>query len=149
MDSTTHKKKRKRENDEISSSKQNKHTHGDKPSIKTPRPNEPLRPTNEPLPEEHIQLLDSVKGHIKELTQVNDSYQDLDEPMGKDVLKSEDRKKKSKQTESPTEEKSIEEVKECAIEYLRLWDENKKKWSFRKKPQYWLLQNMYQKSMVS
>ncbi len=143
MDNTTHKKKRKRENDETSPSKQNKHTHSDKPSIKT------LRPTNEPLPEEHIQLLDSVKGHLKELTQVNDSYHDLDEPMGDDVSKSEDRKKKSKQTEPPNEEKSIEEVKECALEYLRLWDENQKKWSFRKKPQYWLLQNMYQKSTVS
>lgn len=37
---------------------------------------------------------------------------------------------------------------ESASEYLTLWDTDRCKWSFKKKTQYWLLQNMYDKQKV-
>lgn len=37
----------------------------------------------------------------------------------------------------------------AAAEYLGLWNGNRKKWSFKKKTQYWLLQNMYDKKKAS
>ena len=40
-------------------------------------------------------------------------------------------------------------TRESAFEYLRLWREEKEKWSFKKKTQYWLLQNMYDRTKVS
>ena len=38
---------------------------------------------------------------------------------------------------------------ESALEYLRLWKEERERWSFKKKTQYWLLQNMYDRTKVS
>lgn len=38
--------------------------------------------------------------------------------------------------------------KEAAAEYLLLWDSHREKWSFKKKTQYWLLQNMYDTQKV-
>ena len=38
---------------------------------------------------------------------------------------------------------------ESALEYLRLWKEERERWSFKKKTQYWLLQNMYEITKVS
>ena len=40
-------------------------------------------------------------------------------------------------------------TKETAMEYLHSWDKNRSSWSFKKKMQYWLLQNMYEKDQVS
>lgn len=39
--------------------------------------------------------------------------------------------------------------KMAAMEYLHLWEEDRTRWSFKKKVQYWLLQNMYDKHQVS
>lgn len=39
--------------------------------------------------------------------------------------------------------------KQVAAQYLVLWDSNRDAWSFKKKIQYWLLQNMYHKKKVS
>lgn len=36
-----------------------------------------------------------------------------------------------------------------ALEYLRSWHADKESWSFKKKAQYWLLQNAYKKEMIS
>lgn len=38
--------------------------------------------------------------------------------------------------------------KMAAMEYLHLWEEDRTRWSFKKKVQYWLLQNMYDKHQV-
>ena len=35
-----------------------------------------------------------------------------------------------------------------ALEYLHTWHADKESWSFKKKAQYWLLQNIYKKEMV-
>lgn len=39
--------------------------------------------------------------------------------------------------------------REIALDYLRQWDSDRSKWAFRKKSQYWLLQNACDKSQVS
>ena len=39
--------------------------------------------------------------------------------------------------------------KDSALEYLHLWKEEREKWSFKKKTQYWLLQHMYDRTKVS
>ncbi len=122
MDDKTHKKKRKREHSMS-------HTH-----------------STEPLSEEHTQLLDSVGGHLNELT---DSNQDTPQTNFDTAAKSTTKSSKKKSKVSECTEKSAVSVKECALEYLRLWDEEKRKWSFKKKTQFWLLQNMYRSSKVS
>ena len=38
--------------------------------------------------------------------------------------------------------------REAALQYLHLWDNNKSHWCFRKKAQFWLLQNMYEEDKV-
>ena len=38
--------------------------------------------------------------------------------------------------------------KEAALQYLHLWDNNRSCWCFRKKAQFWLLQNMYEEDQV-
>ena len=38
--------------------------------------------------------------------------------------------------------------KEAAMEYLCLWDTERSRWSFKKKTQFWLLQNMYSEDKV-
>ena len=38
--------------------------------------------------------------------------------------------------------------KQVAANYLIMWDTNRGEWSFKKKIQYWLLQNMYYKQKV-
>lgn len=138
------KKKRKRvESVEETKPKRKKHLHGDIGSVEHTH-------ANEPLLEEHAQLLDSVKGHLNELTLVTDSYQDLtqstDDASESPAMKKS--KKKSLASEKASEEKSTVVVKDFALEYLRLWDQEKLKWSFKKKTQWWLLQNMYRSSKV-
>lgn len=36
-----------------------------------------------------------------------------------------------------------------ALDYLKSWHSDKESWSFKKKAQYWLLQNAYKKEMIS
>lgn len=38
--------------------------------------------------------------------------------------------------------------REAALQYLHLWDNNRSHWCFRKKAQFWLLQNMYEEDKV-
>ena len=110
---------------------------------------------------EQMLMLESVKGHIKELKQVSDSTLDSHKQHKEEPLsKSEARrlKKKQKQTEklsrssgdgvSP-KDPPTPSCREAALEYLRVWDQEREGWSFKKKTQFWLLQNMYQKAMVS
>ena len=37
---------------------------------------------------------------------------------------------------------------QVALSYLRQWKEDREVWSFKKKPQYWLLNNFYSKAQV-
>ena len=38
--------------------------------------------------------------------------------------------------------------REAALQYLHLWDNNRSRWCFKKKAQFWLLQNMYEEDKV-
>lgn len=84
---------------------------------------------------EHAQLLDSVTGQIKKLLPFEEEEEE-------------------KTTEGTKEHDSSEELeregidKLAAAEYLVLWETDRRKWSFKKKTQYWLLQNMYDKKKV-
>jgi len=39
--------------------------------------------------------------------------------------------------------------REAALEYLHLWEDERSSWCFKKKAQFWLLQNMYEEDQVS
>lgn len=42
-----------------------------------------------------------------------------------------------------------EERQKLALLYLHTWHEERDKWSFKKKLQYWLLSNLYEKEKVN
>ena len=54
------------------------------------------------------------------------------------------------QAEAPTKQLRVivKNAQEVALDYLHLWNTDRKLWSFRKKTQYWLLQNLYDKKQV-
>ena len=117
------------------------------------------------------EMLDTVSGHIREL-EIKEKVMDGDSSKASKQTKAEAKSKKvkKKQTESPKlcgEGTSLgEDVRssdqtentsdisssgvnqETALEYLRLWKEDRERWSFKKKTQYWLLQNMYDRTKV-
>ena len=137
--------------------KRSKHEPVDKPSVKGLDQNSIFGGVTE----EQMLMLESVKGHIKELKQVSDSTLDSHRQHSEEpISKSEARrlKKKQKQTEElsksssdggSSKETSTPSCRETALEYLRVWDQERERWSFKKKTQFWLLHNMYKKAMVS
>ena len=56
--------------------------------------------------------------------------------------------KRKKRSQSLTKPGDPSSRKEVALHYLHLWHKDREKWCFRKKPQFWLLQNMYDKTQV-
>ena len=72
------------------------------------------------------------------------------ETSGKSKRKRKKRKKKRKPTkEEPSVSNAGATEKERALEYLTSWDSGSSGWTFRKKIQYWLLQNAYDRHKVS
>ncbi len=59
------------------------------------------------------------------------------------------KKKSSSVVKGPTPAISDEVRRSNALGYLRQWDTDRQLWSFKKKLQYWLLNNMYDKKQVS
>ncbi len=59
------------------------------------------------------------------------------------------KKKSSSVVKGPTPAISDEIRRTNALDYLRQWDTDRQLWSFKKKLQYWLLNNMYDKKQVS
>lgn len=59
------------------------------------------------------------------------------------------RQKKKKANVGPTPAVPEDKKRTLALEYLHLWTIDKGAWSFKKKSQYWLLNNMYNKAQVS
>ena len=70
---------------------------------------------------------------------------DGEETSGKAKRKRKRRKKKRKLTREGTSSDS----KEKALEYLASWESGSPGWAFRKKSQYWLLKNAYDRHKVS
>ena len=126
---------------------------------------------------EHQQekMLDTVSGHIHELVSKEKRMTTDEAKTSKEAevgsgLKSKKTRKRAKlsETENSVEESTIQGAggselpngntvaaapssvtQESALEYLCLWKEEREKWSFKKKTQYWLLQNMYDRTKVS
>lgn len=59
------------------------------------------------------------------------------------------RKKKQQKLIKSGDPTPLPSRKEASLQYLHLWHTDREKWCFRKKPQFWLLQNMYDKTQVS
>ena len=116
----------------------------------------------------HEEMLDTVSGHIQEL-KIKEKDMDGEDPrINKAGAKSKKSKKKrtdssklgrnggertsllgdDAQMESTTDISLSVVSQESALEYLRLWKEERERWSFKKKTQYWLLQNMYDRTKV-
>lgn len=114
-------------------------------------------------------MLDTVSGHIQELAmkekEINSPSNTSDKTIkttsklkktksrvtsSKSNEETNDREARNEVTESPTQEQQQSCVSQhSALEYLRHWKEENDKWSFKKKTQYWLLQNMYDRTKVS
>lgn len=90
--------------------------------------------------DEHTRLLSSVTGKMERLPMQEDTHEDE----GEDVEEG------TKEPPASGEERegTAGMDKEAAAQYLALWSTQRDKWTFRKKTQYWLLQNMYDKKMV-
>lgn len=70
------------------------------------------------------------------------------------LAKTKRKKRQKKKRKLPTREGSsrssdVTTDKDRALEYLTSWDSGSNGWTFRKKTQYWLLQNAYDKNKVS
>ena len=103
--------------------------------------------------------IDSVEEHSRLLGQVTGQIQRLPLEDKTEVNEAETSRKKRKRrggdyvgqerTEGLTNREESSVDKTSASQYLELWDSDRANWSFRKKTQYWLLQNMYFKHSVS
>lgn len=120
------------------------------------------------------EMLDTVSGHIQEL-KIKERDMDGDSSKASKPTKAGAKSKKVKkkwtgssklgenvgertslsddvgssdQMENTTDISSSGVSQESALEYLRLWKEERERWSFKKKTQYWLLQNMYDRTKV-
>lgn len=58
------------------------------------------------------------------------------------------RKKKKSKLKSTAVVVAKKDLSQDALEYLQQWSTDRTNWSFRKKTQFWLLQNMYNKKQV-
>ena len=93
---------------------------------------------------EHAQILGSVTGKLSKLPLGRGEGEGTQD---QDSTKLEE-EQKGRSGGGEVEGKEEEASKLAAAEYLLLWEQNRKKWAFRKKTQYWLLQNMYEKKKV-
>lgn len=98
------------------------------------------------LPEntEHAELLSSVTGQIQRLPLYEESREEEEETEGRDNVGGDDVENTGENTEEIT---GVDKL--TAAEYLMLWDSDRDKWSFKKKTQFWLLKNMYDKKKVN
>ena len=118
----------------------------------------------------HEEMLGTVSGHIQEL-KIKEKDMHGGDPRTSSKAGAKSKRLKKKQTDSSklgknggegtslhvgddaqmesTTDISLSGVsQESALEYLRLWKEERERWSFKKKTQYWLLQNMYDRTKV-
>ncbi len=91
-----------------------------------------LATSNEEDLNDHTELLSSVTGQMRRLPLYKD------EPCGEVA-----------EDDCLPESDTGGDEKSNASQYLTQWHSHRKEWAFRKKTQYWLLQNMYDKKKVS
>ena len=101
--------------------------------------------------EEHSKLLGLVTGQMKRLPLGEGVGEMEEDQVG--LLKNKKKKRRLEKKREGSRDGVQKEAggsvdKESASEYLNLWDTDRCNWSFKKKTQYWLLQNMYDKQQV-
>lgn len=87
--------------------------------------------------DKHTHLLSSVTGKMERLPLYEEGQ----------VEKEEGRSVECAAVVGEEENKGV--CKGAAAQYLVLWNSQRDKWTFKKKTQYWLLQNMFDKKKVS
>lgn len=92
--------------------------------------------------DEHTQLLSSVTGKMERLPLYEEGQEEVEEGVEKGTKERE----AGVGDEERGENKGVS--KEAAAQYLTLWNSQRDKWTFKKKTQYWLLQNMFDKKKV-
>lgn len=123
------------------SSKRRKHSHA-KPST-----SEEVVTMDKSEIDEHTRLLLSVTGKMERLPQHEDGSDDEKVERGtKGGAKGITKERPADAGEGREEGPGVD--KEAAAQYLTLWNSRRDRWTFRKKTQYWLLQNMYDKKEV-
>ena len=118
----------------------NKTANGEATSVKRKRRSSAKAAKLDETSDEHAQMLGSITGQM--------DLPSVSEPQGEvssDTEAQEGEPVRGAENEPPSGSK-VDKL--SAAEYLTLWSERRKKWSFKKKTQYWLLQNMYDKKKV-
>ena len=96
-----------------------------------------------PVEKEEMIVEDSDEEEKKELRKASDADKERKrEKMRLKRLKKQEARERSKKKDSS-------ESKKLAINYLHVWNSARDMWSFKKKQQYWLLNNLYDASNVS
>ena len=103
---------------------------------------------------------------VKKQKRVSFTFLDIDEPSDNDCKlvsqpiepasnKTSPKRKKGKRKKSSTavrvkstDTSSLTSKRDAALGYLQQWHTDRTKWSFKKKQQLWLLQNVYDKTQV-
>lgn len=106
-------------------------------------------------------VLAKAKQYITPLEKEIEADDDSDEEERKELRKATEadkerkrekrklKKLKRKEARDRSKKKDNSEAKKLAINYLHLWNSAREMWSFRKKQQYWLLNNAYDVDNVS
>ena len=114
-------------------------------SVKRKKHSNPKMAGDEAAADKHAQLLGSETGSDKPPPPAEDQVSPIVTPK---------ERKGTKRTSSAADEGESQTTlsgvdKFAAADYLGLWSQSRDQWSFRKKTQYWLLQNMYDKKKVN
>ena len=98
--------------------------------------------------EDHSKLLGLVTGQMKRLPLHGSDVEKEEKKVITPKKKRSGRKGEKKNDEDGQRKAGGSVDSKSASEYLMLWDTDRCNWSFKKKTQYWLLQNMYDKQKV-
>ena len=59
------------------------------------------------------------------------------------------KRRKSRKKKKVLKDQQSRVGREAALQYLHVWEDERSSWCFKKKAQFWLLQNMYEEDQVS
>ena len=96
--------------------------------------------------DEHTKLLTSVTGKMERLPLYEGGESEDKEGGEEEGVEEGEQAAGVSGEEEKGENKGV--GKEAAAQYLQLWNSHRDKWTFKKKTQYWLLQNMLDKKKV-
>lgn len=96
-----------------------------------------------PIEKEEIVDEDSDEEEKRELRKATEA--DKERKREKMRLK----RQKKREAREKSKKKDLSEAKKLAVNYLHMWNSARDMWSFKKKQQYWLLDNIYDVNNVS